>query len=99
MDARFDLYEHVRISSPESSHSDLAGRYGVVLGRTETSEGDSWYYTIIVDGEAEAWCLFEWELEATGRQFARGDFYDGSSLRVKVDESSKGFIDLDKTND
>ncbi len=62
------------------------------MGRTETEGGDTWYYAVDVDEEVEGWCFYEHELEATGRQFAREDFYDGSSIRVNVDELGRGKI-------
>ncbi len=93
MQARFDFYEQVRISTDDARTRHLNGRNGVVLGRTETTDGYSWYYTVAIDGDPEGWCFFERELEATGRQFKREDFYDGSSIVVKVDETGRGYID------
>jgi hypothetical protein len=73
---RFDFYEQVRISTADVGKTHLNGRCGVVLGRTETERGDSWYYAVDVDEEVEVWCFYEQELEATGRRFAREDFYE-----------------------
>jgi hypothetical protein len=93
---RFDFYEQVRISTTDVGKTHLNGRCGVVLGRTETERGDSWYYAVDVDEEVEGWCFYEQELEATGRRFAREDFYDGTSIRVHVDEHGRGEIDPER---
>ncbi len=93
MDAQFEFYEQVRISGAKDSKSHLNGRFGVVVGRTETEGSDSWYYAVDVDGEVECWCCFEGELEATGVRFTRSDFYDGSSIGVNVDEKGRGSVD------
>ena len=98
MEPQFEYYEQVRISSPDENHSQLVGRFGVILGRTQTAEDDCWYYTLTVDGEAECWCFFERQLEATGMFFTRDDFYDGSSIKVRVDEAARGFVDPSSIN-
>jgi hypothetical protein len=99
MHPKFAFYEQVRISATEAPKAHLNGRCGVVVGRTETEERDSWYYAVELNGEAEAWCFFERELEATGQRFRRADFYDGSSVRVKVDNDGCGYIDTSEIDD
>jgi Immunity protein 31 len=88
----FDYYEEVRIKSLDPEKAHLNGRVGVVLGRTETEDKSSWYYAINLHSEEQGWCFFETELEPTGNKFRREDFYDGTSIRVQVDERGKGRI-------
>jgi hypothetical protein len=99
MNPLFEFYEQVRISTTDMRKSHLNGKCGVVMGRTVTEEGDSWYYAVDIDGQAEGWCFYEGELEATGRRFTREDFYDGSSVRVTVDKNGRGSINKAEIDD
>ncbi len=73
---RFDFYEEVRILTRDPLKLTLNGELGVVLGRTETDDHQSWYYAIDVASQAKVWCFFETELEPTGRKFKREDYYE-----------------------
>ena len=99
MQPPFDFYEHARILATQTGNSHLNGRCGIVVGRTRTAAGDSWYYAVDLDGESGVWCFYEQELEATGQRYTREDLYDGSTIRVKVDEQGRGHVSTEAADD
>jgi len=88
---KFDFYQEVLVISASPEKSGQIGRIGVILGRTETEDQCSWYYAVQFAGD-DGWCFFECELEATGRAFSKEDFFDGSTVRVRVDDCGRGGI-------
>jgi hypothetical protein len=90
-DARYAFYEKVRVDSRASEKAKVNGQIGAVLGRVQMENG-AWYYTVYVYSTETSWCFFEHELLPTGEQASRDDFFDGSSVRVHVDEEGKGSI-------
>ena len=91
---RYDFYEKVRVNSQMPENATVNGEIGAVLGRAQTEDG-TWYYTVNVSSSQTSWCFFEYELSPTGEQASRDDFYDGSSVRVSVDDEGKGRIESD----
>jgi hypothetical protein len=89
---KFDFYEEVRILSGDPKVARLVGQVGVVLGRTETEDRQTWCYAVQLTNERAGYCFFESELETTGNHFLREDFYDGTSVRVLVDNRGRGTI-------
>lgn len=89
---KFDFFQEVTIRSlyPETAHID--GCLGVVVGRTETEDGSSWYYAIYIYPDSVGWCAYEDELLATGKHVDPKNVYDGSSIRVAVDRDGSGDI-------
>ncbi len=85
---RYEFYQEVQVRTSDPKKSHLNGRIGVVFGRTETSENTSWGYGVQL--QDKCWFFYEYEIQPTGRQFRREDFYDGSSVRVRVDENGRG---------
>lgn len=87
---RFKFYQEavVRTASKKLAHFD--GKIGIILGRTEVEDEDTWYYTVALKDECVTHCFYECDLSATGRQFSREDFYSGESIRVRVDEKGRG---------
>ena len=89
---RFAFYQEVRLARPAPENQTLADRIGVILGIGEEPDQPV-SYGIQVEGEAQMICCDESELEATGRQFRREDFYDDSkTIRVRVDHDSRGHL-------
>ena len=88
---KFDFYQEVLVISAAPEKSGQIGGIGVILGRTETEDQRSWYYAVQF-GDDDSWCFFERELEATGRTFSKEDFFDGSTVRVRVDDCGRGEI-------
>ncbi len=89
---RFDFYQEVLVCTNEAERLRLNGKVGVVLGRSNSEDGKIWYYVLSFKDEPETWYFGEGELEPTGKWFSREDFYDGSSVRVRVDEKGRGSI-------
>lgn len=86
----FAFYQEVRIIRPSPENKPYAGRAGVVVGLGD-EPGQPVLYGVLLEGEEQLVSCEEAELEATGRQFRREDFYDDSkSLRVRVDEDGRG---------
>jgi hypothetical protein len=92
---RYAFYEKVRVTSQASDKARVNGQMGAVLGRAQTENG-TWYYTVHIYSTVTSWCFFEHELSPTGEQASREEFYDGSSVRVKVDEEGRGSIVSDE---
>lgn len=91
-DPIFDFYEEVRIKSLDQAKSHLNGQIGVILGRTPRNDASSHSYGVALNNGKEAWCFFEDELESTGRIFRREDFYDGTVVKVHVDEHGRATL-------
>jgi len=92
---KYGFYEKVRVDSQASEKASVNGQIGAVLGRVQTENG-IWYYTIYIYVTETSWCFFEHELSPTGEQASREDFYDGSSVRVRVDDEGRGNIVSDE---
>ena len=74
MDAQFQFYEVVKISSDKSDLSDVDGCEGAVLGMTKNNK--IWNYAIaIFDLDEECWDIEEQDLLPTGKMMKREDFY------------------------
>jgi hypothetical protein len=89
---RFEFYERVLVKTGNPEKAQVDGQTGAVLGRTETEEKDGWIYAVALDTEQETWSFSEGELESLGQFSSRGDFYDGSTARVRVDKNGEGRI-------
>jgi hypothetical protein len=87
---RFEFFEKVRVTATDAAKCHMNGRVGTVLGRTLTDDETSWLYAVSIELEENTWSLLEDELESTGEYSSRDEFYDGTSLRVRVDEKGRG---------
>jgi hypothetical protein len=87
---RFDFYEVVQVASEAGPKISLKGQTGAVLGRAQSDDGMSWTYAVRIDSTGICWSFDEDELLPTGLKRKREDFYDGSSIRVIVDEKGRG---------
>lgn len=88
----FAFYQEVRFARPDPANAALAGRVGVIIGRTDDPDQPVGY-ALSVPGEEQVVCCEHHELEPTGRQFRREDFYDDSkSIRVRVDRDGRGHL-------
>jgi hypothetical protein len=88
---QYEFYEKVRVASQACDKAKVNAQTGAVLGRVQTEDG-TWYYTVYIYSTKTSWCFFEHELSPTGEKASREDFYDGSSVRVTVDEQGRGSI-------
>lgn len=90
---KFNFYEKVRVKTLDLAKFHLNGEIGVVLGRTETEEHpEPFLYGVSINSVGQVWSLFESELESTGEWASPEEYYDGSSVRVQVDEHGLGSI-------
>lgn len=87
----YDFYERVRVDTQDENSLCFNGKVGAVLGRVQTDE-KLWYYTIAIDDQSSTHCFFEHELVATGTFARREDFYDGTSVRIKVGKDGQGRV-------
>ena len=89
---RFAFYQEVRFVRPTPETAALAGRIGVIFG-IGASPGQPVNYGVCFENEDHIVCCEEHELEPTGRQFRREDFYDDSkAIRVRVDHDGHGHL-------
>ncbi|MBI5426596.1 MAG: immunity protein 31 [Opitutae bacterium] len=88
----FAFYQEVRLARPQPHNAHLAGRTGVILG-IGREPGQPVCYGLTIEGEDQIVTCEESELEATGRQFRREDFYDDRrKFRVRVDRDGRGHL-------
>lgn len=88
--SRFAFYQEVRVARPAPENAPHRDTIGVVIGRTD-EPGLPVGYALAVPGLEQVVCCEERELEPTGRQFRREDFYDDTkALRVRVDKDGRG---------
>lgn len=94
MEAKFDFYEIVRIKKDISLPQKLYGKEGTVLGKVQDNNG-IWYYSVSMPiDENLCWDFKESQLEKTGKHQKRSDYYNGDSMKVKVDpETDEGYIE------
>jgi hypothetical protein len=88
---RFDFYERVRFTATAGMVRKLKSRTGYVLGRSVDDSG-AWGYAVLIEGKDETWNFGEDQLSSTGEFAKREDFYDGSSVRVRVEKNGAGQI-------
>lgn len=87
---RFAFYQEVRVARPVAENSDYAGLIGAVIGIGD-APGEPPLYGVAFEGHEQIGSFEEHELDATGRQFRREDFYDDSKvIRVRVDDQGRG---------
>ncbi len=81
---RYRKFEIVRAAC--SAPDEVTGRIGGILARYSQDEDDTQpHYTVFLYDLEHCWEFAESELESTGAMDSRETFYDGSSLRVRVD--------------
>ena len=80
----FSFYERVHVRTNDGSLLT-----GSIMGRCENDD-QKWHYSVKLDGKPTSSMFPEDELESTGVIDSREDFYDGSSVRVIVDEGGEG---------
>ena len=88
---RFQFYEIVRVASSDPELTEIHGERGAILGVSENDNG-TFGYAVFIYRDEICWDLAEGELEATGEFSRREEFYDGTSIRVRVDEQGRGWI-------
>ena len=81
---QFAFYEKVCVQSDDGSRL-----IGYVMGRCQDDEL-SWHYAVQIVGSPTCCMYRENELKSTGEIGCREDFYDGSSIRVTVNEEGEG---------
>lgn len=88
----FSFYQEVRVARPTPENTSFLGQVGTIIGRT--SEPDQPIgYALSLPGHEQVLCCLESELEPTGRQFRREDFYDDAqAIRVRVDSQQRGHL-------
>ncbi len=84
MNKSLDFFVEVLITKPAESHRQFAGLRGFVTGKSPRKDG-KWSYVIAFNDHEHCYMFDQEELEATGRCFREEDFFDGSSIKVRVD--------------
>jgi hypothetical protein len=85
MSSQFEFYEIVKVKETAFTIKNGLNRLkGAILGMAEDENGN-WGYAIHIYNLEEVWDLPQECLESTGEFTSREEFYDGSSIHVKVD--------------
>jgi hypothetical protein len=85
MNSKFNFYEVVKVVSTVPALQTISGLEGTVLGMSANEQG-SWGYAVYIPNQEETWDVMETELQTTGVFQTPADFYDGSSLQLRVTE-------------
>ena len=88
---KFEFFEKVKIIATDPKKQEIAGRIGAILGKSENEAGQ-WSYAVHIYGDDISWHLNEDELETTGEFDVEETFYDGTTIRVSVDQQGRGTI-------
>jgi Immunity protein 31 len=86
---KFDFYEKVRICTTEASRKEVNGELAAVVGRAQDDFG-SWSYAVHIYRTEVVWSVSEDELISLGEFDSEDNFFDGSSVRVRVDRKGRG---------
>lgn len=87
MKPKFAFYEIVRIKTVKDISSDkasLVGQEGTILGIAPPDE-DGGGYAVSLHSSGECWYFKEAELESTGKEDNKANFYNGAHITVVVD--------------
>ncbi|MBX3736872.1 MAG: immunity protein 31 [Candidatus Didemnitutus sp.] len=88
--SRFAFYQEVRVARPSAENAAFADHIGAIIGATAGDDAPIGY-ALALPGHDQVLLCLESELEPTGRQFRREDFYDDSRrIRIRVDERGRG---------
>lgn len=88
---KFAYYEKVIIKTKDPKKLEIDGELGAIMGWSEAEDGRV-TYSVHVYRTDISWCAYESELSPTGEFDRRETFYDGTSIRVRVDERGRGEI-------
>lgn len=88
---RFGLQERVGVSSNRRGLEALTGRHGVVLGRSQSFEGE-WAYAVRLDDQELVISLNEEDLASLGAFELSDRRSSDQSVRVRVDEEGRGSL-------
>jgi hypothetical protein len=86
---KYEFYEKVQLATSDPTAREINGELGAVLGRTQ-SESGLWSYAVLIYRTRVCWSLQEEELLPTGEFDERESFFDGASVRIRVDETGSG---------
>ena len=91
---KFDFYDVVEIVPGNArEYQEIVGRRGAVLGMAQDENTCTWYYAVSLESNGEVSQIPENNLIATGDKKKRSDFYDGDSIKVRVDPETYKVID------
>lgn len=88
---KFQFFEIVRVIGKAPDLAEVRGEYGAIVGRADHEDG-TYSYGVFIYREERCWQIAEDALKPTGQHTDREALYDGTSVRVRVDEDGKGYI-------
>lgn len=83
MNSSYRFYEVVKIRSKRDEIKNIDGSEGTILGMAKDEEG-MWSYSVHIDDIDVSYHLMEHEIVRTGKTRKKEDYYDGDSVRVRV---------------
>ncbi len=84
-----EFYEKVRIKQ-DASDPEYAGRFGVVGGISEGTDGVTYYAIKLEDDDVVMFA--EDQLESLGDKISQEEMFPGGSLKVAVDDEGRAEI-------
>ncbi|OOE71293.1 Imm31 family immunity protein [Salinivibrio sp. ML290] len=92
MQALYEFFEVVKITSSDSAFAEVKGQEAVILGMTPDDTGH-WFYSVQITDTEEVWSLSENDIESTGKVLKKENFYYGDSVTVRVGhQSGEGYL-------
>lgn len=88
---KFTIYEEVRVNSSEKNFSEINEKLGVIFSNPNNDLDDE-FVTIFIPENEECWTVNKNDLVTTNRFYKHEDFYDGTVLKVRVDDKDRGDI-------
>lgn len=86
---KLDFFEIVKINTTRNKEKKLNDMEGVVLAIGEEN-GEIDGYDVYVFQKEATYGFYPDELVSTGKKIKKEDFYDGTSIKVKVNEDGSG---------
>jgi hypothetical protein len=88
---KYEFYEKVHVATSDPKAQEINGELGAILGRAANERGE-WSYSVYIYRLCISWSFREDELIPTGEFDQRETFFDGTSVRIRVDETGQGII-------
>ena len=84
----FKFYEVVKVVTDDDLLG-IKGLTGAILGMAQ-NDAHEWSYGVHIFDKQEVWDVPEADLASTGQQMKEDDFYDGRTLKVRVNPKTTG---------
>jgi len=94
MKSKFEFYEVVKVVSEKKELKKIKGKLGIITGKSQNEINPSTFsYAVDILDENEnvidGWCIYEEDLESTGRTIDSKKLFTGQSVKIKVNPQTE----------